>query len=231
MCVRTAALGHTLLLMLASGSLFAQVPPASPAPDIDHVIVAINRLEDGIAEFARLTGVTPVRGGEHPGRGTQNALVGLGSGRYLEIMAPLPSAAKAAPIPFTRLTPAGWALHATDLAGVVTRLKAAAFDVVGPIPGSRRRPDGSMLEWQTAGAGGPGLELAPFFIQWADGTAHPSTTSPAGCRLEGLELVEPEPTRLRRLFDAVGYKPNLRAGERAMRVTLECPKGRVSFSF
>jgi hypothetical protein len=230
MGIRVAALGPAFLLMLTSGSASPQAPSATAALAIDHVILAIDRLETGIDEFARLTGVTAARGGEHPGRGTQNALVSLGSGRYLEIMAPLPSAAKPASIPFTRLTPAGWALHASDLAPVVARLKAAGFEVVGPTPGSRRRPDGSMLQWQTAGAGGLGLELAPFFIEWAAGTPHPSTTSPAGCRLEGVELAEPEPAQLQRLFDAVGFRAALRAGERSMRLTLDCPKGPVSFA-
>ncbi len=226
--MRALAFGAILVFMLASGLSSQSPPPAGVG--IDHVILGINRLEAGIEEFARLTGVTPERGGEHPGRGTQNALVSLGSGQYLEIMAPLPSAEKPAAIPFARLTPSGWALHASDLAGVIARLEAAGFDAVGPTPGSRRRPDGSMLQWQTGGAGGPGLDLAPFFIQWGPGTAHPSTTSPGGCRLGTLELAEPHPEQLQRLFDAVGYKAALRAGERGLRLTLQCPKGAVSFA-
>jgi len=228
MSARTAALCCLPVLMLAAeGSSQAPSPP--PSVDIDHVILAIDRLEAGIEEFARLTGVTPARGGEHPGRGTQNALVGLGAGRYLEILAPLPSAAKPMAIPFTRLTPAGWALQTTDVPAVAARLKGAGLDVQEPTPGSRRRPDGSMLEWQTTGARGAGLDLAPFFIQWGAGTAHPASTSPGGCRLESLELVEPDPAPLQRLLDAAGYKASVRPGERSMRLALECPKGRVSF--
>ncbi len=226
--MRVLAFGAILVFMLASGLSSQSPQPAGVG--IDHVILGINRLEAGIEEFARLTGVTPERGGAHPGRGTQNALVSLGSGRYLEIMAPLPSAEKPAAIPFTRLTPSGWALHASDLAGVIARIKAAGFDAVGPTPGSRRRPDGSVLQWQTGGASGPGFDLAPFFIQWGPGTAHPSTTSPGGCRLGALELADPHPEQLRRLFDAVGYQAALRAGERSMRLTLECSKGTVSFA-
>jgi hypothetical protein len=196
---------------------------------IDHIILAINDLDAGIQQFTALTGVVAERGGEHPGRGTQNALASLGDDRYLEIMAPLPGASVPAPIPFERLTPAGWALGVTDLSAVMARIEAAGFEAVGPVAGSRRRPDGSVLTWQTATLVGDGFELAPFLIEWDDGVTHPSETSPVGCRLEGVSLFDPEPEHLRRLFVALGYRPDLRPGERGMRATLEGLDGRVTF--
>src|SRR5262245_57632531 len=69
----------------------------SAAVDVDHVILGINDLERGMREFESRTGVKAQRGGEHPGRGTQNALVGLGKGHYLEILAPAATAQPAAP--------------------------------------------------------------------------------------------------------------------------------------
>lgn len=225
---RTVLVGAMLVLMTASHG-GTQPGSSSASIDIDHVILAINDLDAGIEAFARVTGVKAVRGGEHPGRGTQNALVSLGAGRYVEIMAPMPSAPKPAAIPFTRLTPAGWALHARDLPAIVSRLKDAGFETVGPTPGSRRRPDGSLLEWQTAGARGAGLDLAPFLIEWAAGARHPSTDSPSGCQLGSLELADPEPAALQRFFEAVGYKARVSPGERSMRLTLECRGGKVSF--
>src|SRR4051812_46489247 len=51
----------------------------------DHLVVAIRSLPESMAEFERTTGVKPVVGGTHPGRGTENALVSLGGGKYLEI--------------------------------------------------------------------------------------------------------------------------------------------------
>ena len=67
-----------LLLMTASPST-AQTPPPSPpattTPEIgiDHLILAVDDLQKGIETFARMTGVRPEFGGEHPGRGTANA--------------------------------------------------------------------------------------------------------------------------------------------------------------
>jgi hypothetical protein len=196
--------------------------------DLDHVILAAGNLSRGIEEFTRLTGVTPLRGGQHPGRGTENALVALGSGHYLELLAPIVS--KQAPGPL-RLSPAGWALHTRDLAGLIDRVRAAGFQLLGPIPGSRRTPDGQLLEWRTASAGGPGLEVAPFFIEWAASTPHPSTTSPPGCHPVSFELVAPDTTRLHSLLKSAGFEAELRAGASpGLRLTLECPKGRVVFS-
>jgi len=80
-----------------------------------------------------------------------------------------------------------------------------------------------------SGARGSGLDLAPFFIQWAAGTPHPSTTSSGGCRLASIDLVDPAPAALRRLLETAGFAATVREGPMSMRVTLECAKGRVTF--
>ncbi|HEU5219929.1 MAG TPA: VOC family protein, partial [Gemmatimonadales bacterium] len=196
--------------------------------DLDHVILGVSSLARGIPEFARLTGVVPKRGGRHPGRGTENALVSLGEGHYLELFAPIAPGRDSAPV---TLSPAGWALHTPALDQVVAGLRKAGFEVSGPDPGSRLTPDSTLLRWRTAAASGPGLMLAPFFIEWGAGTAHPSTTSPGGCRFVSLELTEPEPARLQALFQAVDYQATVNTGTaRSARLTLDCLRGRVTFA-
>jgi hypothetical protein len=217
-------------LLLAGMSPLLSQQGTAPSVDVDHVILAINRLDRGIEEFTRLSGVVPQRGGQHPGRGTENALVSLGDGTYLEILAPITPDSSSEASRLTRLTPAGWALHSSDLGATVAQLRKASVEVVGPMAGSRRRPDGSLLQWQTATVTGAGLELAPFFIAWSASSPHPSTTSPTGCRLVSLELLEPEPSRLEAFFAAVGYHATIRKQDPSgMRLTLDCAKGRVSF--
>ena len=200
--------------------------------DIDHVILGINDLDRGIREFESLTGVTPKRGGEHPGRGTQNALVTFGNSRYLEILAPAssqpPAAARESAVGHTHLTLVGWALRTSAIDVTVEQVRNAGFEVHGPLAGSRHAPDGALLAWQSAAV--DELGLTPFFIEWSTDTPHPSRTSPLGCSFIKMELSHPNPQRLQTLFTAVGFTGTIFSGERAaMKVTLDCPRGRLEF--
>jgi glyoxalase-like protein len=226
--VRSRFLRLALSLLLVPGARLSGQVTQSSDVGLDHIILATPSLNWGILEFARLTGVTPKRGGQHPGRGTENALVSLGAGRYLELLAPLqPRDDSAAP----RFRPAGWAVHTTALSALIDRIQAAGFALTGPVPGSRRTTDSTLLQWRTASTGGPGLELAPFLIEWAEGTAHPSTTSPTGCQLVSLELVTPDTTRLEAFLRAVKVQVGVRPGAAISgRLTIDCPTGRVAFS-
>lgn len=202
---------------------------------IDHLILAIGDLERGIEQFERLTGVRPVFGGVHPGRGTQNALVSLGEGQYLEILAPDPRQTAAAPAMqdlrmLESLTPVGWAAAAQDLEGVQARLTAAAIQTTPIRPGSRERPDGTRLEWSTLSLAASQSVTLPFFIRWADMSMHPSRTTPAGCTLASLRLEDPVPQRVRAVLGSLprGVLVEARA-EPGLSFILDCPTGRVTF--
>ncbi|MFL6199410.1 MAG: VOC family protein [Thermoanaerobaculia bacterium] len=200
---------------------------------IDHVIVGIADLEEGIRQFAELTGVTAERGGQHPGRGTQNALLSLGPHTYLEIIAPVagPPPEMAYLSDLKELTPIGWAVGTTDLDGTKGRLEAAGFKVSPPRAGSRVRPDGQRLEWRAAGLEDIPGELTPFLIEWGAQTAHPATTSPKGCTLESMEIHAPEVEKLSRLVAELRLGAVVRkAGEQDLALTLVCPAGRVILS-
>ena len=220
------------LAFALSGVLCLIAMQNTAAVDIDHVILGINDLERGIREFESRTGVAPTRGGEHPGRGTQNALVTLGNGRYLEILAPAtsqaPTASRESPPDHAQLTLVGWALSTRAIDATVDQLRKAGFEVQGPAPGSRRAPDGALLAWQSASV--DPLGLTPFFIQWSKETVHPSATSPAGCSFVSMELTQPQPQRLQSVFKAVGFAGTISTGARAaMHVTFDCPRGRIEF--
>jgi hypothetical protein len=223
-----------LVMILLAAAPQAPAQPAG-AVVIDHLILGIGDLDRGVAEFEAKTGVRPVFGGVHPGRGTQNALASLGDGRYLEILAPNPKEPNPAqPIDglkaFATLTPVGWALGTTDLPAIDRRMHAAGLGTAPIRAGSRALPDGGLLEWTTGGAIEPAHTWMPFLIQWGDPARQPAATSPGGCTLQSVALEDPNPDPLRAFFDAVGFDiPLTRTAESRMTIVLQCPTGTVTF--
>jgi hypothetical protein len=201
---------------------------------VDHVILGINDLGKGIEELERRTGVRAAFGGAHPGRGTQNALISLGGNHYLEILAPNPDEKGGARaeelLGLTSLTPVGWAVRTHDIAALRQSLRSHGAQGGEIRPGARNRPDGTRLAWKTLDYASPSSPLLPFFIEWDPAGAHPSTTSPQGCRLTGLILEDPKPVTLRDALRAAGVGVEVREGkESRIRISLDCPKGKVDF--
>jgi hypothetical protein len=201
---------------------------------IDHVLLGVDDLQKGIAELERVTGVRAVFGGAHPGRGTQNALIALGGHHYLEILAPNPEERgnhEADELRgLTALTPIGWAARAEDLTALQESLRSQGVATEEIRPGARNRPDGTRLAWKTLSFAPPSSPLLPFFIEWGPGGAHPSATSPAGCRLTGFALQDPAPDAVRQPLHAAGLQMKVEdARESRIRISLVCPKGNVEF--
>ncbi|HEY0513081.1 MAG TPA: VOC family protein [Thermoanaerobaculia bacterium] len=206
--------------------------PMTDLSRIDHVILGIGDLQKGTAELERLTGVRAVFGGAHPGRGTQNALISLGGNHYLEILAPNPEERGNRDADelrgLTALTPIGWAVRSEDLPALQQRLRSRGVPTGEIRPGGRNLPDGTRLAWKTLAYGEPSSPLLPFFIDWGRGGAHPSATSPGGCRLAGLSLQDPAPDTLRQPLEAAGLQVEVREGrEPRIRLSLVCPQGDV----
>lgn len=206
--------------------------PRSPLDCVDHVVVGVADLEHGVAAIAEATGVRPVAGGEHPGTGTHNALLALGTAQYLEILAPRPGAAVAPRLAYLEQledpVPVQWAVGTEDIAGVQAMLEWAGYETSGPQAGSRVRPDGVELAWTTLHVTKPQMAAAPFFIEWRGGAPHPASSSPAGCRLTSFEVVVPNPSRLRRLLRAARIPIRVVQGSPAgLDVVLAARRGEV----
>jgi Glyoxalase-like domain len=172
----------------------------APRAQLDHIVVAIRSLPEGIAQFEQLTGVKAGVGGKHPGRGTENALVSLDGGSYLEIIAPQPGATLSPQdqpmLNLERLTIIDWAVSVPEVDRAVAALKDAGFTASPAQPGARLTPAGERLDWTTFGLRGAGINAAPFFIRWSPNTPHPSTTAPSGCLLDRLVVQDPASDRL-----------------------------------
>jgi len=193
----------------------------------DHLVVAIRSLDEGVASFQKLTGVKPGIGGRHPGRGTENALVSLGDGRYLEIIAPQKDATLRPGDEMMRgltdLTIVGWAVSVTDMETLSQRLSAVPVAPGAIQSGSRVTTDGHTLEWATLDITQPQIATAPFFIRWSPTTTHPSKTSPGGCALTALEVSDPQGATLERALSALGVEGvSLTSGAAHLGARLTC---------
>jgi hypothetical protein len=222
---RMRGFAFTLILALAATSHAAQP---------DHIMVGARSLDEGIAAFKHATGVTPAFGGKHPGRGTQNALVSLGHGTYLEIIAPSDEPSNDALVitlkKLDKLTPLHWAVRVDDAAATHAALRKNGFKVTDLRPGSRMTPAGDTLHWTTFDIENLNSDAMPFFIAWAKGTRHPSTTSPGGCTMKSFEVASPSAKELTRALKIAGYSTPVKASKIAkMTLSLDCGGHTVRF--
>lgn len=204
---------------------------------LDHILLGCNDLERGIAFVEEHSGVRAAFGGVHPGRGTQNALLALGTRRYLEIIAPDPKQSSVGQyavinsLKEPRLI--GWAAHRDDLDQFAERLRQNGVAFEGPQPGSRQRPDGKVLHWKALRLKDDHGGLLPFFIKWSKDSVHPSEDAPKGCTLRRFEVNTPETKDF--LTAASRVELDLRAliakaSEASLRATISGPKGEFTIT-
>ncbi|MEW6731523.1 MAG: VOC family protein [Acidobacteriota bacterium] len=211
--------------------------PAKTA--VDHLLLGVANLDQGITWFERMTGVKAIIGGSHPGVGTRNALISLGDRQYLEIIAPDPLQTSynffidlrtlAEPKLIT------WAAITTDIMATAKNVREAGYQISGPRDGSRTRPDGKILKWKTMGVLNKselqGVEPIPFFIEWANDSLHPSQDSPSGCALQSFEMEHPDPMGVIDTLKKLGIEAKVeQAKEVRLKVVLKTPKGKVELS-
>ncbi len=141
---------------------------------IDHVMICVPDLTQSIAQYVRM-GFNMHAGGEHPGKGTHNA-VALNNEDYIELLAVRDPAQYAASgkagtwnTGLTDFIAAGGGiryivLQSDDLAAEVVAMRSRGVDVGDVTDGSRCTPSGQMLQWKSAVLG-PKNPLPIFFIQ------------------------------------------------------------------
>ena len=165
---------------------------------VDHLVYATPDLEASVTDLETRLGVRAAAGGRHPGRGTRNALLGLGDRSYLEIVGPDPT--QDTPRWFgidtmtnPRLTT--WAANATDLDEVISKAVRNGLHL-GPITeGQRVRSDGVVLSWKfTDPIATIADGLVPFFIDWGR-SPHPAASVPRGVQLISMRGKHPQPDK------------------------------------
>lgn len=199
---------------------------------VDHLVYATPDLQRGVEQVERLLGVRASPGGQHPGRGTRNALVSLGPASYLEIIGPDPEQpTPARPRPFgiddlkePRLVT--WAAKGSGLEQLASEARRLGVPLGPVIAGSRRRTDGVLLSWRYTD---PRIVVAdgivPFIIDWGK-TPHPAATAAHGATLAALRAEHPEPERVERALKALRLDLRVRRGPRAALIAaIDGPRG------
>jgi hypothetical protein len=201
---------------------------------VDHLVYATPDLAAGVERAEKLLGVRAIPGGQHPGAGTRNALIGLGDQVYLEIIGPDPDQPKPPrarrfgidELESPRLVT--WAAKGSDLDRLVAESRRQGLDLGQVQAGSRKRPDGVMLAWKltvsrTLTEGG----VVPFLIDWG-ATAHPASALPKGCTLIDLRAEHPNPEHVNAIIAALGLElPVKRGSTPELIATIATPRGVV----
>lgn len=196
--------------------------------ELDHLAVAATDLDEGRAWVEETLGVAMQPGGKHAIFGTQNVLLGLEDGIYMEVITVDP----AAPAPgrprwfnldaFTgRPRPGTWICRTDDLDGMARR-----FPGIGT-PVSAERGN---LRWRMAvPADGllPYGNLFPAVMQW-DCDDHPARRlTPSGCRLRRLVVCHPQAPALQSDLAPVLEDARIvfESGPAALRLEMDTPHG------
>lgn len=134
---------------------------------IDHVVILVNDLDEAIEQYQDL-GFVVEQGGRHP-RYTHNALVSVGDGSYIELIAFYEHDGADAHRWYKYLKSNGglidYAVLTDNLDKELERVRAAGIPYKGPNDGARKRPDGKELVWKTATPEGDDTSGVPFIIE------------------------------------------------------------------
>lgn len=202
---------------------------------IDHLVYAVFDLDHAIADFTQQLGVAPVFGGRHEGRGTKNALLNLGKGCYLELIAIDEWNTSVEPPRWMGLDVlqqpqiTRWCLKSEDLAADQAILKAYHPKMGEQWGGQRTTASGELLAWEMLlPLPEPEVEVIPFMVDWGTSAFHPTDRLEETCTLLKLELTHPKAGQVKPYLESLGVELAIRVGEKTgIRALIESPAGEV----
>ena len=222
------------LTLITTSNEAEQQASAKLLSRIDHIVYATPDLNRGIDEIDKLLGVRATAGGQHPGRGTRNALIALGPTTYLEIIAPDPEQpSPKEPRPFgidglkeSRLV--AWFVTSRDLEGFREQAVRKGIPLGEVRSGSRQRPDGVQLSWRFTDPWKPVADgIVPLFIDWGN-SPHPARTAAKGATLVSLRAEHPDVRGVRKMLQDLEVDLPLKQSDRpSLIAVIEGSRGRV----
>jgi hypothetical protein len=138
---------------------------------IDHLVYSTTDLEEGVADLEACLGMRPTLGGQHPGRGTHNALLALSDSSYLEVIGPDTTQADTVSPRWFQIDSLDaprlvtWAVKEDELNKLRAKAKACGICLGPVVSGTRQRSDGSCLRWRFTDPATAVVDgIVPFFI-------------------------------------------------------------------
>lgn len=202
---------------------------------IDHIVYCVLDLDTAIDHIEKLFGIRPEIGGRHLAYGTKNALLNLGQGTYLEILA-RDSTYKDSGVNrwmgidlidtdmITR-----WAIKSECLDRDAALLKKYSPQLSKIVEGKRIVQGGQTLSWyMTLPSSVPEVEIIPFLTDWSKSPLHPTDRLKDGCELMHIELLHPKPEDILSLIEELDIEIEIVKYDRArIKIHVSTPNGMV----
>lgn len=204
---------------------------------VDHIVYAVPNLEQACDELEKGLGIRPVFGGYHQTQGTKNALLNLGNGAYLELLAvdmenkviPPPRWMGVDLIDKARIT--RWALKSQNLESDSTYLQSYNSELGKIQGGQRKTQDGSLLKWQLImPTSTPMMDVLPFMVDWQESSHHPTDRLAEVCPLLEVKIAHPQAEKIQTIFEQLGVQLEVKKGAEKIEIVLEGRKGHFRIS-
>ena len=203
-------------------------------PVFDHFLLYCKDLDQATEKICSITGVRPVFGGKHTGRGTHNAVVSLASLNgagvkwppvYLELISKDPEQNIDIPafsfsmddslegkmLHWAAMVPQGTLGHFVDTMNSSKSLRKEWPALGAPFQMQRMTPTGEVLQWTlslpVSRSPLPADGLLPFLLDWEnviENANHPGQTAPKGITLKGMTLKHKDSDHLKGVLDELG---------------------------
>ncbi|QKY71193.1 VOC family protein [Lentibacillus sp. CBA3610] len=178
---------------------------------IDHIVIAAKNPEKAANDFGQEHGVAVTKGGQHASWGTNNYLAFFRNDCYIEwigIFDETTAARSSNPLIhllFRELAeghegPIQIALRTNHMDDNIKNLQELNIPFTGPVPGSRKRPDSSLLEWRMLFPEIKG-EVLPFLIEWGEGKNTPQDSKLINDKaIDSVSMVVTDPEKFASIY-------------------------------